>query len=149
MDVPLAGVPEAARRDGYEHRTVRNLVLVAEEVIYRLEVWRFPDGSRQVAPLPPGVVRGKEPIGLGVQALVIRLYHPCQSTVGRIVTFGNDLGLEISCRQVRRYLNEATEGIIQEAGEVLQAGLQSADWINVEDTGARHEAHNGYGTGNR
>ena len=80
------------------------------------------------------------------RALVITLYHQCQSTVGRIVTFLNDLGLGISSRQVRRYLNEATRMVVEEAGEVLKAGLRQAQWINVNDTGARHQAHNGYCT---
>ena len=77
---------------------------------------------------------------------MITLYHQCQSTVGRIVTFLNDLGLGISSRQVRRYLNEATRMIVEEAGEVLKAGLRQAQWINVDDTGARYQAHNGYCT---
>ena len=43
--------------------------------------------------MPPGVVTGKEQYGLKVKALVITLYDQCQSTVGRIVTFLNDLGM--------------------------------------------------------
>ena len=146
VEVPLVEVPEGARRDGVEERVVRHVVMRAEEVTYRLAVWRSPDGCRHVAPMPAGVVEGKEQYGLEIKALVIALYYQCQSTIGRIVTFLNDLGLGISSRQVRRYLNEATKGVVEEAGEVLRAGLRHAPWINVDDTGARHQAQNGFCT---
>ena len=44
----------------------------------------FPDGTRHVAPLPPGVARGKVRYGPGVRALAVMLYHQYQSTKGRI-----------------------------------------------------------------
>ena len=45
-----------------------------------------------------------------------------------------------------RFLNEATAGIVAEQQEVLRAGMEGAAWINVDDTGARHQAANGYCT---
>ena len=50
----LDDVPEGAVHKGYQDHTVRDIVFHAEEVTYRREVWEFPDGSRHVAPLPPG-----------------------------------------------------------------------------------------------
>ena len=77
---------------------------------------------------------------------VIMLYHQGQSTVERIVAFLNNLGLDISARQVGRFLNEDTDVIVEEQREVLRAGMETALWINVDDTGARHRATNGYCT---
>ena len=87
--VGLEGVPAGAVHKGYQDHTVRDIVLYGEEVTYRCEVWQFPDGSRHVAPLPPGVAAGREQYGPGVKALVIMLYHQCQSTVGRIAAMLN------------------------------------------------------------
>jgi hypothetical protein len=36
--------------------------------------------------------------------------------------------------------------VLTEARDVLRAGLSSADWITVDDTGARHRATNGFCT---
>ena len=46
----------------------------------------------------------------------------------------------------RRLLTENHEGFHQEKAEVLQAGLQSSDYVGVDDTGARHQGKNGYCT---
>jgi Transposase IS66 family len=45
-----------------------------------------------------------------------------------------------------RLLNEGQESFLNEANEVLRAGLESAAWITVDDTGARHKAKNGFCT---
>ncbi len=146
VKVSLGDVPEGAERKGYQAHTVRDIVFFAEEVAWLREVWQFPDGSRHVAPLPPGVATGRRQHGPGVRALAIMLYHQGQSTVERIVAFLNNLGLDISARQVGRFLNEDTDVIVEEQREVLRAGMQTALWINVDDTGARHRATNGYCT---
>lgn len=144
--VGLDDVPEGAVHKGYQDHTVRDIVFHAEEVTYRREVWEFPDGSRHVAPLPPGVATGREQYGPGVRAMVIMLYDQCQSTIGRIVSMLNDVGLDISARQVGRFLTTDTGGIMAEQQEVLRAGMETASWLNVDDTGARHKAGNGYCT---
>ena len=146
VTVGLDDVPKGAVHKGYQDHTVRDIVFHAEEVTYRCEVWEFPDGSRHVAPLPPGVATGREQYGPGVKALVVMLYYQCQSTIGRIVSMLNDVGLDISARQVGRFLNVDTGGIVAEQQEVLRAGMEAATWINVDDTGARHKAENGYCT---
>ncbi len=86
---------------------------------------------------PPGVTTGREQYGPGVKALVIMLYCQCQSTIRRIVSILNDVGLGISARQVGRFLTADAGGIVAEQQEVPGAGMETASWINVDDTGAR------------
>jgi hypothetical protein len=56
------------------------------------------------------------------------------------------LGIVISKRQLVRLLNAGKDDFLTEARDVLRAGLSSADWITVDDTGARHKAANGFCT---
>jgi hypothetical protein len=56
------------------------------------------------------------------------------------------LGVAISERQVQRLLTEQHETFLTEAQDVLRAGLETAAWISVDDTGARHQAKNGFCT---
>ena len=65
VKVSLDDVPEGAERKGYQAHTVRDIVFFAEEVAWLREVWQFPDGSRHVAPLPPGVATGRRQHGPG------------------------------------------------------------------------------------
>jgi hypothetical protein len=62
------------------------------------------------------------------------------------VTLLRSLGIFISKRQVVRLLIEGQDGFLAEARDVLRAGLSSAAWITVDDTGARHKASNGFCT---
>src|SRR3989442_8622800 len=66
-----------------------------------------------------------------------------QVTVPRLVALLRALGIFISKRQVVRLLIEGQNGFLDEARDVLRAGLSSAAWITVDDTGARHKAANG------
>jgi hypothetical protein len=52
----------------------------------------------------------------------------------------------ISKRQLVRLLIAGQDGFLDEARDVLRAGLTSASWITVDDTGARHKAANGFCT---
>src|SRR5271169_4573467 len=45
-----------------------------------------------------------------------------------------------------RLLINGQDGFRDEARDVLRAGLLSAAWITVDDTGARHKAANGFCT---
>jgi Transposase IS66 family len=77
---------------------------------------------------------------------VLALYHQAQTTVARLTQLLNSMGIVISKREVVRFLNEKHDAFVTEAGDTLRAGLSSADWITVDDTGARHKAKNGYCT---
>jgi hypothetical protein len=52
-------------------------------------------------------------------------------------------GLSISKRQVMRLLIDRHDTFLAESREVLQAGLQTASCVGVDDTGARHAGRNG------
>ena len=54
--------------------------------------------------------------------------------------------MEVSKRQVVRLLTGGIAPFVEEAGAVLRAGLGTASWITVDDTGARHRARNGVTT---
>ena len=64
----------------------------------------------------------------------------------RLARLLRDLGVDISKRQVMRLLNEGQEAFAAEAQAVLRAGLETAPWISVDDTGARHAHRNGVTT---
>src|SRR5215216_386859 len=61
----------------------------------------------------------------------------------RLVAQLRAIGIQISKRQILRLLNEGQDAFRTEARDVLQAGLASAAWISVDDSGARHRGRNG------
>ncbi len=135
--------PEGSRFKGYDDCVVQDLVFRAHTVRYRRQRWITPDGRTLIAALPGGIVGG---FGPGLRCYLLAHYHHGQMTIPRLGDLLNDLGLAISQRQIGRLLNDGHEGFHDEALAVLRRGLQTADWISVDDTGARHKNKNGHCT---
>ena len=73
-------------------------------------------------------------------------YHQAQSTLPRLTGLLQSVGVSISKREVQRLLTDKQDGFLDEACNVLRAGLQTSPWVSVDDTGARHRAKNGFCT---
>jgi hypothetical protein len=135
-----ATVPPGSRFQGYQDFLVQDLVLRTEAVRYRRERWITPEGRLVVAPLPGGV---DGHFGPELRRYVLAQYHQGQTTVPRLVAQLRAVGIAISKRQVMRLLIAGQQPFLDESQQVLRAGLASAAWITVDDTGARHRAVNG------
>jgi Transposase IS66 family len=141
--VKVAAPPRGSRFKGYTSFLVQDLVIRPHVVNFRCERWQTPDGGMMTAPLPAGI---DGHFGPELRRFVLAQYHQAQTTVPRLVTLLRSLGIFISKRQVVRLLIEGQDGFLAEARDVLRAGLSSAAWITVDDTGARHKAANGFCT---
>lgn len=131
--------PPGSRFKGYKDCMVRDLVMRADVVRYRRECWIAPDGRTIVAPLPAGIQSG---YGANLRRFCLMLHSHGQVTTQRLTTLLNEIGVEISKRQVIRFLTQRLDGFHAEDAAVLHAGLVSAPFVTVDDTGARHASRN-------
>jgi transposase IS66 family protein len=138
-----AAPPPGSRFKGCETFVVQDLVLHARVIRYRRERWTTPDGQTVLAPLPSGVAGH---FGPELRRFVLQQHHHGQVTVERLATQLQAFGISISKRQVMRLLIDRHVAFLTESRDVLRAGLQSASWITVDDTGARHAGGNGFCT---
>jgi hypothetical protein len=141
--VLTATPPPGARFKGYKDYLVQELRLTPVVIRYRRERWRTADGRTLVAPLPAGIVGH---FGPELRRFVLMQHHQGQVTTERLTRLLNELGLTIAKRQVLRLLNDRNDAFVAEAAAVLGAGLATARWLTVDDTGARHRARNGVTT---
>jgi hypothetical protein len=132
--------PKGSQFKGYEPYQVQELVLAARVVCYRRERWLTPEGKTILAPLPGGI-RGH--FGPELRRFVLMQYHQGQVTVERLVMLLQAIGVSISKRQVMRLLIDEQDDFLRESRDVLRAGLATANWVSVDDTGARHRGANG------
>jgi hypothetical protein len=140
--VPLPDPPPGAVFKGYEDYVVQELILHAQATRYRRERWQLPNGSSRLAPLPADVIPGDH-FGPVLQSFVLDQHHGQRVPQGLLLAQLRRLGLDISAGQLNNILTQDKEVFHHEKDEVLQAGLQASAYVGVDDTGARHQGHNG------
>jgi hypothetical protein len=132
-------VPPGSRRKGYEPYTVQDLVLAPRVIRYRRERWVTPDGREIVAPLPPEVTGH---FGPGIVRFILMQHVQGQVTTERLLAQLKALGVRIAKGQLIALLSAPKDGFHAEKDALLEAGLVTARWVTVDDTGARHAGCN-------
>ena len=138
-----AAIPEGSVFKGHEPFLVQDLTISVSATCDRRERRVTPDGRTILAPLPEGI---DGHFGPELRRFVLMQYHRGQTTLPRLVALLRSLGMAISKRQVQRLLTEGHDGFLAEAQAVLRAGLETAPFVSVDDTGARHAGKNGFCT---
>src|SRR5688500_9484058 len=135
--------PAGSRRRGFESYTVQDLMLAPQVICFRRERWVTPDGQEIIAPLPTEVTGH---FGPGIVRYVLMQHVQGQVTVERLLAQLKGLGVRIAKGQIVALLTASKDVFHAEKDAILEAGLATAAWVTVDDTGARHAGHDEYTT---
>ncbi len=138
----LPDVPQGSVFKGYEDFVVQDLVLKPRVIRYRREHWMTPDGRSLVAPLPAEVLPGSHD-GADLICFILHQYHHQHVTQPLLLEQLHQLGIDISAGELSRILTEGKDAFHQEKAELLPAALAVSTYVEVDDTGARHQGQNG------
>lgn len=77
---------------------------------------------------------------------VLYQHHHCHVTQPLLLEQLREWGVDISAGQINRLLLEDKEAFHREKDGLLKVALAPSPYVTVDDTGARHQGHNGYVT---
>src|SRR3954453_4157145 len=140
--VPLAPQP-GWRFKGFKFYTAQDLVVETRVVRYWRPCYRTPEGKLIIAPLPPEVTGH---FGANLVRFLLSQHYQCRVTMPLLHEQLRDVGILISAGQISNLLTKGHEAFHAEKAALKQAGLETARWISVDDTGARHLGINGVTT---
>jgi hypothetical protein len=143
IPLPLEGLPEGTRQNGYEDFVVQDLVMEAHNVCYRRLRYLLPDGTSRTAPLPAHV---EGHFGPGLRTHVLYQYHQNHVTQPLLHEELLELGIDISTGQIDRLLTEGHEEFHAEKDALLPAAREVSGYFQTDDTSARHLGKNAYTT---
>ncbi|MFA6037492.1 MAG: transposase [Legionellales bacterium] len=123
---------------------MQELIIAPQVIQYRLERWKLPDGRCVVAQLPERIKNNH--FGPMLRAYILHQYHHQCVTQPLLHAQLLEWGIDISSGQLNNILTSGQEKFHEEKAALLTAGLSVSDYIQVDDTGARHQGKNGYCT---
>jgi hypothetical protein len=142
--VKAKDVPAGSEFKGYANFFVQELVIKSVTTCYQREQWLTPEGKTLTAELD--FESAAPHFGPTLCSFVLYQYYHAQVTEPLILEEIREWGVRISSGQLHRIITDGKEKFHEEKDEILKVGLRVSGYVNVDDTGARHEGKNGYCT---
>ena len=138
-------LPVGSRLLGYEDFTVQDLLIQPLNTRYRLARYQTPDGRSLIGKLPKDVQQGGH-FGTLLKGFILYQYYHQRVTQPLILQQLTEWGVDISSGQISRILTEEKADFHAEKDALLTTGINNGTYIQVDDTGSRHDGKNGYCT---
>lgn len=135
-------LPPDAEFKGYEDVVVQDIIIRTDNVLFHKEVFYSPStGQSYRASLPEGY---SGEFGPGIKALTLVLYFGCLMSEAKIHQLFLNIGIQISQGTLSNLLIKQQHSFHTEKAAVLQAGLRSSPYQQIDDTPTRVNGHNQY-----
>ena len=122
---------------------VQDLIIKRHNIRFLLAEYVTTEGNTVVGKLPS---QYQGHYGPTLMSFILYQHHQCRVPQNLILEQLRELGVDISAGQINRILIENKESFHAEQNQILQVGLETAEYIHTDDTGARHKGKNGYCT---
>ena len=144
IPIPLENIPEGAKFKGYNPFIVQGIKIKLHNTKYLLATYQTADDNYICSKLPEHL-NGKH-YAPELICYILYQYHHCGVTQPLLLEQLREFGVNISKGTLSNILIEDKQDFHKEKDHILAVGLEVSNYINVDDTGARHNGKNGYCT---
>jgi hypothetical protein len=137
-------IPPGSRFKGCSQVVVQDLIIKTHNTCYRLAQYQTPEG-RHISGQLPAKVKGSS-FGKNLHAFILYQYHHQHVTQPLLLEQLRDLGIEISSGRLSQLITDKLDVFHQEKDALFEVGMKVSNYVQTDDTGARHDGKNGYCT---
>ncbi len=141
---PKQSLPKGSRFKGYKKFYVQEIEIKVHNICYQRERWKTPSGVELLGELPKSL-KGNH-FGPELRQFILYQYFHNHVTQPLLLNQLREIGISISGGQLSNLLTKKNAPFTAEKNTLLLEALRSSHYVQVDDTGARHQGHNGYCT---
>lgn len=133
-------LPDDAQFKGYKTVVVQGLKIESNNILFKKEIYYSPSLKKAyIADLPDGYDGGFDAT---IKSSIIILKNVCNVSETKILDFLTNIGVDISAGSISNMLIKDKEQFHEEKTEIVNAGLESTEYQQTDDTKARVNGKN-------
>ena len=137
-------LPPDAEHNGYRRVIRQNIKFETDNTEFWLERYYSPSLKKTYEAKLPGSLQNTE-FGSQLKAFVAYLYYAGRVTENKIHRILEEIGIIISEGEISNILTkEKSNAYAIEKQAIFEIGVKHADYLNIDETGARHKGNNHY-----
>jgi regulator of replication initiation timing len=144
VEIDRSLLPPDARHNGYRRVIRQNIKFKTDNVEYWLERYYSPSLKKTYEAELSGSLQNTE-FGSDLKAFIVYLYYAGRVTENKIHMILKESGIIISEGEISNILTkEKSDVYAVEKQAIFESGVKQADYLNIDETGARHQGNNHY-----
>lgn len=137
-------LPPDAKHNGYRQVIRQDIKFETDNIEFRLERYYSTSLKKTYEAKLPGSLQNTE-FGSQLKAFIAYLYYVGRVTENKIHRILEEIGIIISEGEISNILTkEKSNAYAIEKQAIFETGVNNADYLNIDETGARHKANNHY-----
>jgi len=132
--IPRESLPSDVVFKGLDEVIVQDIEIKTKNIRFELEVWYSPSQKKTYRAERPNGYQGE--FGPHLRALILTLKYGCNTSEPAIHTFLTNVGIFISKSTISRLLTKDIDDFTKEYEEIIEAGLRSTRYQQIDETGA-------------
>ncbi len=137
-------LPSDAVFKGYDNLIKQGIIFKTNNVLYKLECFYSASENKTYTAELPKALQGTA-FDSDLKAFIVNLYYKGRVTEHKIKDILEEAGISISEGEISDILTkEKQDEFTKDKNDIFEAGIKHSEYVNSDDSGARHKGINHY-----